>query len=114
MPFEHALWRIDQGLSRLAPATLARELDLEGYIDDDVSILNERWLLIGRQIRTGQGGIIDLLAVDETGKLVLIELKKDLTPREVVAQCLDYASWVERNLRRICHGVPPRTEKENS
>jgi hypothetical protein len=25
--------------------------------------------------------------------LILIELKKDRTPREVVAQALDYASW---------------------
>jgi hypothetical protein len=28
--------------------------------------------------------------------LVVVELKRDLTPREVVAQALDYASWVER------------------
>ena len=27
--------------------------------------------------------------------LVLIELKRDRTPRDVVAQALDYASWVE-------------------
>ena len=79
MPLKHALWRIDQGLSRLAPAMLAREIDLEGYLDADVSILNERWRLIGRQIRTGQGGVINLLAIGETGKLVLIEIKKDLT-----------------------------------
>jgi len=25
---------------------------------------------------------------------VLIELKRDRTPREIVAQALDYASWV--------------------
>jgi hypothetical protein len=25
-----------------------------------------------------------------------VELKRDRTPREVVAQALDYASWVER------------------
>jgi hypothetical protein len=29
------------------------------------------------------------------GALVLIELKRDRTPREVVAQALDYAGWVE-------------------
>ena len=29
------------------------------------------------------------------GSLVLVELKRDRTPREVVAQALDYASWVE-------------------
>lgn len=30
------------------------------------------------------------------GALVLIELKRDRTPREVVAQALDYACWVEK------------------
>ena len=29
------------------------------------------------------------------GALILIELKRDRTPREVVAQALDYACWVE-------------------
>ena len=52
-------------------------------------------MIIGRQIRTDHGGIIDLLAIDDAGSLILIELKKDLTPREVVAQSLDYAAWVE-------------------
>ncbi len=37
-----------------------------------------------------------MLAVAPDGALVLIELKRDRTPREVVAQALDYAGWVER------------------
>ena len=41
------------------------------------------------------GGIVDLLAVAPDGALVLIELKRDRTPREVVAQAIDYACWVE-------------------
>jgi hypothetical protein len=41
------------------------------------------------------GGRIDLLAVAPDGNLVLIELKRDRTPREVVAQTLDYAVWVD-------------------
>jgi len=41
------------------------------------------------------GGRIDLLAIAPDGALVLIELKRDRTPREVVAQALDYAVWVE-------------------
>ena len=49
-------------------------------------------MLIGRQVRTSFGGIIDLLAIAPDGSLVLIELKRDKTPREIVAQALDYAS----------------------
>ncbi len=52
-------------------------------------------MLIGRQERTGVGGIIDLLAIAPDGALVLIELKRERTPREVVAQAIDYAVWVE-------------------
>lgn len=53
-------------------------------------------MLIGRQEDTGFGGRIDLLAVAPDGSLVLVELKRDRTPREVVAQALDYACWVAR------------------
>jgi hypothetical protein len=53
-------------------------------------------MLIGRQESTGVGGIIDLLAIAPDGALVLIELKRDRTPRDVVAQALDYAGWVEK------------------
>src|SRR5204862_505487 len=38
---------------------------------------------------------IDLLAINAEGNLIVIELKRQRTPREVVAQLLDYASWVQ-------------------
>ncbi len=59
-------------------------------------ILSNEWMLIGRQERTPFGGIIDLLAIVPDGSLVLVELKRDRTPREIFAQALDYASWVEQ------------------
>jgi hypothetical protein len=59
-------------------------------------MLSDEWMLIGRQENTGFGGRIDLLAIAPDGSLVMIELKRDLTPRDVVAQALDYASWVEK------------------
>lgn len=43
---------------------------------------------------TAYGKFIDLLALDSDGNLVVIELKRNRTPREVVAQLLDYGSWV--------------------
>ena len=62
-------------------------------------------MLIGRQVRTGYGKIIDLLAMDAQGKVTIIELKRNHTPREVVAQTLDYASWIQTqtfdDLKRI-------------
>jgi hypothetical protein len=53
-------------------------------------------MLIGRQLDTGSGGRIDLLAIAPDGALVLIEIKRDRTPREVVARAIDYACWVEK------------------
>ncbi|MGC8715175.1 MAG: hypothetical protein ACP5RH_22560, partial [Leptodesmis sp.] len=50
---------------------------------------------IGSEVKTDYGGFIDLLCINSKGDLVVVELKRDLTPREVVAQALDYASWVE-------------------
>ena len=40
----------------------------------DVSILNWDWLLIGRQVRTGFGKLIDLLAVDANGTVIESQL----------------------------------------
>src|SRR5688572_29373112 len=95
MPLEHALWRIGSDLSRLPIAKMNTEEALEDYIFRDPNILNDGWLIIGRQVATDFGKFIDLLAIDGTGSLILIELKKDQTPREVVAQAIDYASWVQ-------------------
>ena len=50
------------------------------------------------------GGRIDLLAIAPDASLVLIDLKRDRTPREVVAQALDYASWVEQ----LCFAIKIR------
>jgi len=49
---------------------------------------------VGRQEKTDYGGRIDLIAIAPDGSLVLVELKRDRTPREVVAQALDYAGWI--------------------
>jgi len=69
----------------------------------DPRILSSEWMLIGRQEITGFGGRIDLLAIAPDGSLVLIELKRDRTPREIIAQALDYATWVAKlSVDKIC------------
>ena len=65
---------------------------------DNVSVLvpdDSGLLVIGRQVKTIFGGRIDLLCINGDGDLVIVELKRGQTPREITAQALDYASWVE-------------------
>jgi hypothetical protein len=96
MPIRTAIWRVGPQPESLAEAALATEQLLETMIVAAPRLLSDEWMLIGRQEDTGLGGRIDLLAVAPDGSLVLIELKRDRTPRDVVAQALDYAGWVEK------------------
>jgi len=96
MPIRTALWKVGLQPQPLAESSLDMEQLLEDIIVTAPRMLSDEWMLIGRQEDTGFGGRIDLLAIAPDGSLVLIELKRDRTPREVVAQALDYASWVEK------------------
>lgn len=70
------------------------ERRLEEWLGEDIGLLGQHLLIIGRQVPTDYGGFIDLLCLDENGDLVTVELKRVKTRREVTAQVLDYASWV--------------------
>jgi hypothetical protein len=96
VPEEIKLWRIEGGrvLENCDPANLDLEERLETWIEQDISILSPGLLIIGRQVETDFGGVIDLLCINQNGDLVIVELKRGLTPREITAQALDYASWV--------------------
>lgn len=97
MPIRTALWKVDAHQPQpLVESSLASEQILEDMLVAAPGMLSDEWLFIGRQEDTGFGGRIDLLAIAPDGSLVLIELKRDRTPREVVAQALDYACWVEK------------------
>lgn len=96
MPIRTAIWKVGCQPQRLIESTLATEQLLEEMIVFAPELLSDEWMLIGRQKDTGFGGRIDLLAIAPDGSLVLIEIKRERTPREVVAQALDYASWVEK------------------
>jgi hypothetical protein len=95
------LWRIENGLlQEVSKSKLDVEDKLEGWIAKDISIIAPNLLVIGRQVPTDFGGFIDLLGMEENGDIVIIELKRNKTPREITAQVLDYASWV-KNLTAV-------------
>lgn len=73
------------------------EQDLEDILERNPQYFfkNSNILIIGRQITTNLSSIIDLLGVDKKGNSIVIELKRDNTPRDTIAQILEYASFVE-------------------
>jgi hypothetical protein len=89
------IWRVGQPPERLPEGRLASERELEEMIVAKPEIVSDQWMIIGQQEDTGFGGRIDLLAIAPDSSLVLIELKRGRSPREVVAQAIDYATWVE-------------------
>ena len=94
MSIDQAIWKVDESPIQLASCSLDTEDELEEMICRNMGILNENWLPVGRQVPTEHGGCLDILAINENGNLIVIELKKSKTPREVVTQAMDYASWV--------------------
>ncbi len=96
MPVEVGLWKLGTKIERVHFTPMPSEGRLEDILAEDLSILEPNLLLIGRQIPTAFGKYVDLLAMDADGRLAVIELKRDRTPREVIAQLLDYGSWVRR------------------
>ncbi|XAM01595.1 endonuclease NucS [Phycisphaeraceae bacterium D3-23] len=90
------VWEVNgMGLRLLAKHKLDQEQRLEDWVANDPSLIGLDVLVIGRQVRTTFGGRIDLLGIDQEGDLALIELKRDKTPRDIIAQVLDYASFVD-------------------
>ena len=96
MPNEIQLWQVgnDDQLEQLQGAPLDLEARLQKWLARDISILSPELLVIGKEVPTDYGGYIDLLCIDADGDLVVVELKRDKTPREITAQALDYGSWV--------------------
>ena len=87
------LYRINAGkLVSVRRQALASEELLADWIANDPSIIGLGVLALGRQFITDHNGRIDILAMDREGSLAIIELKRDRTPRDIVAHTLDYAS----------------------
>ncbi len=99
MTTEIKVWEVREGRLELIGDTALGsehlEAELESWIAESPGILGDDLLVIGRQRNIEGVGRLDLLCIDRAGKLVIVELKRQSTPREAVAQALDYASWLD-------------------
>lgn len=66
---------------------------------------------VARQPHIAGGGIPDIIALDQSARVVVIEVKRDID-RAQLAQCLEYAGWARRTnldeLASIYHGGQAR------
>ena len=90
-----SLWKLnpDGSASAVMEQRLATEAQIESAVESAPELLGMDVIIIGRQTPTPSGPL-DLLAIDGDGRLVVVENKRDRTPREVLAQTIDYAAWV--------------------
>lgn len=84
---------------------LPNEDQLQAWIAANPRLIGLEILVLGREVSTEFGGRIDILGLDGDGNTVVIECKRDRTPRETIAQILDYASWVAHLTTRQIHEI---------
>ena len=93
MADELRVWALGDGagVEVVESVTVGLEERLEETLVRRPEMLEPGLHLVGRQTPT-EGGPLDLLGVDEGGRLVVFELKREKLTREAVTQCIDYAS----------------------
>ena len=98
MSTDIGIWKIDRESSVATKLDPADRMETEKMLED-VVVANPNMLmgglkLVGRQVSAGTGQL-DLLGIDEEGRLVVFELKREKLTREAVAQILDYCTYLE-------------------
>ena len=94
MTEELRIWSVAESgeVEPLSPLQqMPMELAFEELLVRNPEMLGSGLKLVGRQTRT-KTGWLDLLAVDQDGRLVVYELKRGTLARDAVTQVLDYAS----------------------
>lgn len=77
-----------------APPPFQYEAELQQWLAANPNALESGLWLVGYELPLGENRI-DLLGVDQSGRLVVIELKRANATREAVGQVLDYVSALE-------------------
>lgn len=76
------------------------ESDIEEFLFDHPEVIEPNLMIIGRQVNTEIVGIIDLLAKDVNGNIVVIELKRGKGTDTIVGQISRYMVWAEEKYKK--------------
>ncbi len=103
-------------------ASLSPERDMERSLLRDLAQLKAGLRLYeadgvsGNQLDTGAVGRLDILAIDQHGHLVVIELKAGRADDRLCGQILRYMGWVRENLagQRNVRGIVVASEFSDS
>jgi len=72
---------------------LKERYDIQEWVEKKPEIIEENLLIIGKEVPLPSDIRIDLLAIDKKSNLVIIELKRDDSGRNVDWQAIKYASY---------------------
>ena len=69
MPTAIRIWKVttDGSLSSIPNTQINSEEQLETWLEQDISIISTDYMVIGRQVTTDFGEVIDLLCLDSSG-----------------------------------------------
>ncbi|MCG9128163.1 hypothetical protein JT359_11230 [Candidatus Poribacteria bacterium] len=120
-----AIYRLEGGETSECKLIHAKKtsLEYESHIEDWLEnspwalIQNETILWIDRQpsAKDEEGTIYpDLLGIDIDGNLVIVEFKRARTPRDVVAQLLEYAAWADGLSKEEIQNIAENYFNENN
>ncbi|MEJ5167233.1 MAG: hypothetical protein WHV67_09435, partial [Thermoanaerobaculia bacterium] len=98
MAIEIKAWQIIN--NRLEPLDNAlteeghKEIDLQKWINSYPEILGQGIKIIGEKVRFENNIEADLIGIDKSGNIIVIELKREESSRVSLAQAIDYASAI--------------------
>ena len=92
------IWAIDRNSRAGSKLSLTGRVEteemLEAVLVANPEMLMSGLMLVGRQVPV-ETGFVDLVGIDEDGRLVVFELKREKLTRAAVAQVLDYCTYLE-------------------
>lgn len=100
------LWQTkSKAPKRLDTANIEIEQHLEEWIECDPTLIRIGLKIVGRQFRTAAGPI-DLLAIDQQGRWIVIEIKRGNVRRATITQAIDYAASLRQmDEAELCESV---------